>query len=99
MFIAYVKQAGEGCDYTIGCAQTLWRLKATTRIDAVEELQRKVGEVERLGELTLFEVVNEEEMPIEQWYTEAENRADERAQQAELNAERAELKRLKAKFE
>jgi hypothetical protein len=39
MFIAYVKQSGEGCDYTIDCGKTLWRLKAVTKEDAIKELK------------------------------------------------------------
>lgn len=42
MFIAYVRQVGEGCDYTIGCAQALWRLKASTRDEAIDELKQMV---------------------------------------------------------
>lgn len=42
MFIAYIKQKGEGCDYTIGCAQTILRLSAQTRYEAIEELRQKV---------------------------------------------------------
>lgn len=42
MFLAYVKQAREGCDYTIACGETLWELEAATRSEAIDELKRMV---------------------------------------------------------
>ena len=88
MFIAYVKQTGEGCDYTIDCGKTLWKLEARTRSEALEELKRKVigkwlpeykeyeggcwGDSE-LACLTLFEIVDEEEIPLKQWYSDAKD--------------------------
>lgn len=42
MFVAHVKQAREGCDYTIACGETLWELEATTRVGAIEELRERI---------------------------------------------------------
>ena len=42
MFIAYVVQKDKGCGYTIACGEALWRLDASTKTEAIEELKRKV---------------------------------------------------------
>jgi len=50
MFIAYLTQAGEGCDYTIDCGKKMIRLNADNRKDAIEELRlRIVGGVDAEG--------------------------------------------------
>lgn len=38
MFYAHVKQAGEGCDYTIGCGHKVVRLEAKTLMEAEREI-------------------------------------------------------------
>jgi hypothetical protein len=42
MFIAYIKQESEGCDYTIGCGRALWWLEAKTKEEALMELRQKI---------------------------------------------------------
>ena len=112
MFIAYVKQIYEGCDFTIGCAQTLWRLSAKTKDEAIAEVKKKtIGDyvpghgyeegywIEReLGEVTLFEVLEDTKLPIKQWYTEARKFLEEQKNKERTDLERAEFERLKAKF-
>jgi hypothetical protein len=82
MFIAYVKQKAEGCDYTIGCGIALWFLSAKTKDEAIDELKSKVigdddieggyiGENE-LERITLFEVVESTEIPLSLWYKEGQ---------------------------
>ena len=112
MFIAYVNQGDEGCDYTIGCAQTLWRLEANTRDEAIEELKSEViGKYEpgfgwsegywkdaELSKVVLFEVSSEESMPLVKWYTDAEEyELQEKTKITEMQ-ERDKLGELLAKY-
>ena len=113
MFIAHVKQAGGGCDYTIDCAKTMWRLKAETHENAIKELRELVigrldvdygcyeggfwGET-RLESVTLFEVSNESEVDIDKWYQGALATLDNAEAKAKEKEERAQLERLKEKY-
>ena len=112
MFIAYVKQSGDGCDYTIGCGQTQWELEAATRTEAIEELKLRVlgvwspdpGYEEGRDEgylktVVLFDTISKEEMPLASWYSEARDRKTILETMKIEAAERAELERLEAKFE
>ena len=113
MFIAHVKQNG-GCDYTIACGETIWRLEANTREAAIEELKNKIiGKMEMpdckhfegywderlLSHVTLFEIFGETILPVDKWYAEALKRVEEAKTGLEEKDERAELERLKEKYE
>ena len=110
MFMAYVKQNG-GCDYTIACGETIWRLKASTREAAIKELKDKIiGKMEMpdckyfegcwdISSATLFEFSGEEIIPVYKWYDEALKRVEEAKANLEEKDERAELERLKKKYE
>lgn len=39
-FYVYFKQSGEGCDYTIGCGQTLVKLEAKSYLAAEKEVKK-----------------------------------------------------------
>ena len=39
IYKAYLIQSGEGCDYYIGCAQTVVSLESTKREDAINEIK------------------------------------------------------------
>ena len=99
-FYAYVRQ-GEGCDYTIACGETLWKMEAQSRDAAVEELKSRILTYRHGDEIEaadLLEVVSSEQMPVNQWYTDVE--AQEREAAANLAEERdhQEYERLKRKF-
>jgi hypothetical protein len=113
MFIAHVKQHG-GCDYTIACGETVWWLKADTHEAAIEELKDIIiGKMElpdcsyfegfwgeqALSNVTLFEISGEEIIPIAKWYKEALKCAEEAKAKLGEKDERAELERLKKKYE
>lgn len=55
-YYAYLKQKGEGCDYTIGCGQLLTTLEAKSDDDAREKLASLVKE-EYQGEFELSSVL------------------------------------------
>lgn len=55
-YYAYLKQKGEGCDYTIGCAQTLITFDAKNDEEAKAELAKRITE-EYQGEYSLSKVI------------------------------------------
>lgn len=115
MFIAYVKQEGEGCDYTIACGYELWELEAQTEEEALAELRHKVvGDIEqeyddreeygywderRLESVTLYKVVDKITAPIGLWYDEARAVVAAKAAEAREAVERMQYERLKRKFD
>lgn len=113
MFIAYAKQEGEGCDYTIGCGQILWKLKAQSYEEAIEELKSTVigkwlpefceyeegyWEDFKLESVTLYEVNKKEEVPINKWYSDALMKIKQEKNKVNEEYEKIEFERLKAKF-
>jgi len=111
MFIAYVFQGDAGCDYYRGCLQGLWKLEATTKHDALEELKKLVvGELKdgeyrdgywdekMLTGATMFEVSSEEQAPVLGWYKQAADLAKIEMATANELLERAELERLRKKY-
>lgn len=86
MFIAHAIQKAIGCGCTISCGEVLLALEdAATKEEAIRHLKCFViGEwdeeeqvfdnrCEELRSLVLFEVSKREEMPINDWYKEAED--------------------------
>ena len=101
-FIAYVKQYGEGCDYTIGCGQTLWELDAESLEQARVELEKEASDYNdenALKSITLYEVSHSEDMPVQEWENREKLRVEEAKKRAEETAERIEFERLKKKFD
>ena len=104
MFVAY---ANGYSDHD----QELWRLRAETRGVAIAELKHLVfGEwsssygyennldMRHLETITLFEVIDEQEIPLDHWYSQAKGRErilNDRIAEAK---EMAEFERLRAKF-
>lgn len=43
-YYAYLKQKGEGCDYTIGCGNTLIRIEANSDKEAISKLSEIIEE-------------------------------------------------------
>lgn len=76
-FVAYLKQKGEGCDYTIGCARTLITIDADNMDDAKDKMIEKIkeefqGETE-LSSCIIYEVSNEIKLPLNSIYKEIED--------------------------
>jgi len=55
-YYAYLKQKGEGCDYTIGCGNTLIKLNAKNDSEAKEKLKETIIE-EYSGSESMLEKV------------------------------------------
>ena len=114
MFLAYIKQIGRGCDYTIACGEQLLELKAATYEEALKEVICKVmdypnqpSECEGEGydpeiileEIILYEVSSKTILPIDEWYKEEEKQKEEIKQKQLLKAEQLQYEELKRKYE
>ena len=104
MFIAVLKQRGEGCDYTIECGVKVVQLKSQTWEAAIEEAHWEIAweyrdEYHALESLEVFEVAQRYEAPIDEWYAGFDDA--EAAQEAEDAKEqrRLQYERLKREFE
>lgn len=106
-YILVLKQEAEGCDYSIECGTKVVELKATT-FDGVHQEAKNcilsddegyLAEDFRLKSAMLCEVVAEEALPVKEWYAEYEAAQHKQERQAQLEKERREYERLKAKFE
>lgn len=106
-WLAVLRQASEGCDYTIGCGVKTLELDGYPG-DPLEALEAFKSEIylddegrcvwmheSALRSVTLHRVVATVEVPIEEWDAEE----DARAEAAELEAEEAEERRLLAKLQ
>jgi len=102
IYKAYLKQYGEGCDYTIGCAQTVINIEAQSLDDAKEKLYQEikgyVGELE-LELCELYEINNVVVCDLKEWYKRIYDAGYAIEQQRKEYLEHKEFERLKAKFE
>ena len=100
---AFIRQAGEGCDYTIACGKTVIDLEANSIPEAMVKLYQAVKEdysndERRLESAEIFEVNRIENIDMKEIYRQIDDA--ERLGQAkeEEETERKEFERLKAKF-
>jgi len=103
IYKAYLRQSGEGCDYTIGCGRTVIHLNADSMEDAKQKLAETIKEnydysEGRLQSAELYEIGQVFQMDVQSLYQEtADARAAEK--QAEKDKkEKEEFERLKVKF-
>lgn len=100
---AYLKQRGDGCDYTIGCAQTVIDIEATNMDEAKQKLTIKILEEysydeSMLDSAELYECNEVFAMPIDEIYAKKEQLEQQEQQRRQEEAERREYERLKHKF-
>jgi len=109
-FWAYVKQETRGCDYTIGCGQRIWAIKADCWDAAIASLKIEIVGIpcnddetghwdNRIGHASLAQVVRVESMPVQEWYRESEAERSEIQRQKQEETERRLYEQLKQKFE
>ena len=112
MFIALLKQSGEGCDYSIACGRKWVELEATTLPQALDEVHALIfGTAEEdyedgsynsyefsLSEATILEVSNLHVVPVKVWYDEQADYKEQMKAFAKLEDERQEYMRLSKKF-
>jgi hypothetical protein len=113
-FVAYIDQTSFGCDYTIACGKTLWELEAKTYNGAVAELKKRIlgiydksqdiyddddGSYPDLDEVILFEVSNQEQIPLLNWYEEKASKKKIWKQKKKTEKRRRQYEILKEEFE
>jgi hypothetical protein len=102
-FVAYLKQIGDGCDYTIGCGQKLIGLDAQTWAEARAEMRKLLADnyshdESRLETVTIYEVKTAERVPVDDWYAEIEDEEDQAQEARDKENRRREYERLKREF-
>jgi hypothetical protein len=97
----YVYYTGPGgCDYTIGCNNSLQKLKATNKTDAEKEIQEEYIHMGEYGidRVQLLEVAHITDIDV----TAIDKRIEQKRRQAEIKRveaeERAQYEKLHAKF-
>lgn len=102
-FWLYLKQKGGGCDYTIGCAQKLEKLKSTDVASALAEVKELLStsytDDREIDKATMFEVSEVTNVNIASVYAEIQN---ERNRKAEAEKEQKDFflyETLRKKFE
>lgn len=99
-FYLWMKQKGDGCDYTIGCAQKLLELRAATTLGearqealkAVEDYGFLSGGDDRQLEKAVIFTDGEDAMPLVRIALDA---AEERREEERKNAKREQIEKLK----
>jgi hypothetical protein len=102
IYKAYLKQNGEGCDYTIGCAQTVIDIEASNIEDAKIQLYKEIEETytgeQELELCELYEINQVVVCNLKEWYKRIDD-ADYAIEQQKIEAtERKEFERLREKF-
>lgn len=100
---AYIHQEGEGCDYTIGCAQTVIDIHANSIEKAKQMLSQEIRdnyshEERRLKAAELYEIEQIISIDLADIYTQIDNEEYEKEQKIKEEQERKEFERLKSKF-
>lgn len=102
IYKAYLKQCGEGCDYTIGCAQTVIEIEAQNINEAKQKLYQEIEENytgERELELCeLYEINEVVVCNLKELYKRIDDAEYTLEQQRKEDLDRKEFERLKAKF-
>ena len=102
-FVAYIKQQGEGCDYTIACGYKLINLKAASYVAALQELTNIIKENYseddyRLSSVTLIEVANKWKIDVDKIYLNMESEIESNEIENKNIRDYAEYQRLKRQF-
>lgn len=102
IYKAYLIQKGEGCDYMIGCAQTVIDIEASTLQEAIEKLKEEIKEDyaddSALFSAKLYEISHIYEIDIDKLYEELDSERQGIVKKSKEEDERAELLRLSKKY-
>lgn len=100
IYYAYLKQQGEGCDYTIGCAQTLKKIKADSDDEARQKLKKLIQEnytgEQELESVLLFNSVID--FDLNSAYDEYNTNQEDEKNKLQHLKDREEFERLKRKL-
>jgi len=100
---AYLIQDGQGCDYTIGCGQTIIELEALdmdeAKLKLIDIILEEYNHDEyRLESAELFEISEIYHIPIDDIYDENEREVQIILDQEEEKEELKEYERLRGKY-
>ncbi|MFH2020098.1 MAG: hypothetical protein ABIJ34_01710 [archaeon] len=103
-YIAYIKQEGEGCDYTIACGEKVIEIDENNWREAHVNLVKLILEdynddETRLRSAILVEIAKHKEINLDLIYAEAEAEAKREYENREELNEKSEYNRLKKKFD
>jgi hypothetical protein len=96
-FVALLKQAGDGCDYTIECGTKVVALDATTAEEAViagREMLREYRDERQLESMQILALAGSFAAPVDTWYKEFKAEADDAVAAKQRMTDYAELMRL-----
>ena len=99
----YLKQAGEGCDYTIGCGQIVITIEAENIKDATIQLKEIIADEynsmeTKLEKVEIYEISQVGKFDINHFYEQLERMEELANNSSKEEAEKLEYERLKAKF-
>ena len=102
-YVAYLEQAGEGCDYTIGCGRRVWAFDAEDYSSAIKKIKRKIEDDFNYSEaflkqVILYEIANSYDIDIDGIYAELNLSEEERKAKELKEQEIAMLAHLKQKY-
>lgn len=100
-FVALLKQAGDGCDYTIECGTKVVTLDAATAEEAVvaaRELLREYRDESALESMQILALAGSFAAPVDTWYKEFKAEADDAVAAKQRMTDYAELMRLHEKL-
>lgn len=100
---AYLIQRGEGCDYYIGCAQTVINLTSDNMEDAIKELEDIIDEQYSyedvmLEKVELYEINEIKNFNINKFYAERDKRLKKKQNDEDKIARFAEYQKLQKEF-
>jgi len=100
MFMAYINETDNGCDYTVACGKVLRQLVSSTADDALAEIREMMGEglPSDLVSIILLDVREITAVPLSAWCAEEREVAAARAVEWLEEEEREEYERLKRKY-
>lgn len=103
-FKAFLKQSGQGCDYTIACAQKVIDIVTDTKHKALQKLEKIIKEdygpetLQALETVELYCIAEVVEVDVEMIYEEMRQKAQTDEEREKERMERAELARLQEKY-
>lgn len=100
IYKAYLKQPGEGCNYTIGCGQTVITIDASDMEDALEKISKEIKEYyntreTRLAICEIYEVNQVFECDVNKIYKVITEEERIKKQKLKDDLERKEFERLR----
>jgi len=104
IYYIYLKQEGEGCDYTIGCGNYLTYFDAENIVEAQNKIEQLIKEQFPVGSDSTIESVllftsEPIEVDVDSIYTKERERINKKIEKETEEREKALYEKLKGKFE